>query len=122
MDTTPPQTGAGDQTASAPADTAKRKAEQTNGTHLRAKRNRYISIAWYDCLKAHLINCRDLSRLTPNYCGSFKVVLHADSVILFPRTEILGTRLTRSAFCLATNASAARSSVMDKCLVNDADI
>lgn len=28
-------------------DSAKRKAEQPNGTQTRSKRNRYISIAWY---------------------------------------------------------------------------
>lgn len=48
VQTTPPQSGAGDQEASSAAETAKRKAEQSNGTHTRAKRNRYISIAWYD--------------------------------------------------------------------------
>jgi hypothetical protein len=48
IQTTPPQSGAGDQEAFSASDTAKRKAEQSNGTHTRAKRNRYISIAWYD--------------------------------------------------------------------------
>lgn len=37
------------QTVAPAAESAKRKAEQPNGgTHTRAKRNRYISIAWYD--------------------------------------------------------------------------
>ncbi|KAJ5460846.1 uncharacterized protein N7458_002398 [Penicillium daleae] len=45
IQTTPPQSGAGDQEAFSASDTAKRKAEQSNGTHTRAKRNRYISIA-----------------------------------------------------------------------------
>lgn len=45
---TPPRTGPGDQSATPAGDTAKRKAEQTNGTQMRTKRNRYISIAWYD--------------------------------------------------------------------------
>lgn len=48
LEPTPPQTGPGDQTATPAAETAKRKAEQTNGMHTRTKRNRYISIAWYD--------------------------------------------------------------------------
>ena len=48
IETTPPQTGPGDQIATPATDTAKRKAEQSNGTNTRAKRNRYISIAWYD--------------------------------------------------------------------------
>lgn len=30
------------------ADGAKRKAEQAGGSNTRTKRNRYISIAWYD--------------------------------------------------------------------------
>lgn len=32
--------------ASQEANGAKRKAEQSNGAHMRSKRNRYISIAW----------------------------------------------------------------------------
>ncbi|KAJ5570407.1 uncharacterized protein N7459_009837 [Penicillium hispanicum] len=48
LEHTPPQTGPGDQAATPAPDSAKRKAEQTNGTHTRTKRNRYISIAWYD--------------------------------------------------------------------------
>lgn len=48
MDTTASQTGAS-QTAVGQDETgAKRKAEQSNGTSTRTKRNRYISIAWYD--------------------------------------------------------------------------
>lgn len=48
IEKTPPQSGPGDQPATPTAETAKRKAEQTNGTQTRTKRNRYISIAWYD--------------------------------------------------------------------------
>lgn len=48
VERTPPQSGPGDQTGTPAAETAKRKAEQTNGTQTRTKRNRYISIAWYD--------------------------------------------------------------------------
>lgn len=47
IETTPPRTDLGDQATSPVADSAKRKAEQGNGTQTRAKRNRYISIAWY---------------------------------------------------------------------------
>lgn len=46
MDRTPPQTGSGDPVATPTTETAKRKAEQSHGTHTRTKRNRYISIAW----------------------------------------------------------------------------
>lgn len=48
VDIAPPQAGKADQNASPAEDSAKRKAEQSNGTHTRTKRNRYISIAWYD--------------------------------------------------------------------------
>lgn len=44
MEKTPP----GDQSVTPTAESAKRKAEQANGTQMRTKRNRYISIAWYD--------------------------------------------------------------------------
>ena len=42
--------GTPDQTGASTAESAKRKAEQpgNGGTHTRTKRNRYISIAWYD--------------------------------------------------------------------------
>lgn len=43
----PPQTDPRDQ-SNEPSDSNKRKAEQGNGTQARTKRNRYISIAWYD--------------------------------------------------------------------------
>lgn len=56
IETTPPQTGPGDQTATPATDTAKRKAEQSNGTNTRAKRNRYISIACNEC-KRRKIKC-----------------------------------------------------------------
>lgn len=48
LEGTPPTTGPGDQATTPGTDSAKRKAEQSNGTNTRAKRNRYISIAWYD--------------------------------------------------------------------------
>jgi hypothetical protein len=48
IDIATPQAGKADQNASPAEDSAKRKAEQSNGTHTRTKRNRYISIAWYD--------------------------------------------------------------------------
>lgn len=48
LERTPPPTGPSDQPGTPSTDTAKRKAEQSNGTNTRAKRNRYISIAWYD--------------------------------------------------------------------------
>ena len=48
MEKTPPLTGPGDQSVTPTADSAKRKAEQANGMQTRTKRNRYISIAWYD--------------------------------------------------------------------------
>lgn len=48
VEKTPPRTGPDDLSANPATDTAKRKAEQTNGTQTRTKRNRYISIAWYD--------------------------------------------------------------------------
>ncbi|THC96759.1 hypothetical protein EYZ11_003768 [Aspergillus tanneri] len=38
----------GEQNSTKTGDGAKRKAEHNNGTHTRSKRNRYISIAWYD--------------------------------------------------------------------------
>lgn len=43
IDNSTSQTGASQQDENS----AKRKAEQANGTHTRTKRNRYISIAWY---------------------------------------------------------------------------
>ncbi|PYH97567.1 fungal-specific transcription factor domain protein [Aspergillus ellipticus CBS 707.79] len=52
----PPPTESGEQSATPTADTAKRKAEQTNGTHTRSKRNRYISIACNEC-KRRKIKC-----------------------------------------------------------------
>ncbi|KAJ5281392.1 hypothetical protein N7478_006764 [Penicillium angulare] len=45
IERTPPQTGSGDQETTPGPESAKRKAEQGNGTQTRAKRNRYISIA-----------------------------------------------------------------------------
>jgi len=53
FDKTPPRTGLGDQYVTPTADSAKRKAEQTSGTQTRTKRNRYISIAWYDKACSH---------------------------------------------------------------------
>ena len=48
MDTTASQTGASQTAAGQDETGAKRKAEQQNGTSTRTKRNRYISIAWYN--------------------------------------------------------------------------
>lgn len=48
MDTTASQTGASQTAAGQDETGAKRKAEPQNGTPTRTKRNRYISIAWYD--------------------------------------------------------------------------
>lgn len=48
MDTTASQTGASQTAAGQDETGTKRKAEQQNGTPTRTKRNRYISIAWYD--------------------------------------------------------------------------
>lgn len=68
IESTPPQTGPGDQTATPATDTAKRKAEQSNGTNTRAKRNRYISIAWYD----YGLTLSDLSSASEaHYFGCF---------------------------------------------------
>ena len=43
-----PQTDTGQQDSMLDTNNSKRKADQTNGTHTRTKRNRYISIAWYE--------------------------------------------------------------------------
>lgn len=48
IEKTPSQTGPGERSVTPTADSAKRKAELANGTQTRTKRNRYISIAWYD--------------------------------------------------------------------------
>ncbi|KAJ6085906.1 hypothetical protein N7486_010187 [Penicillium sp. IBT 16267x] len=56
IERTPPITGLGDQATSPVEDSAKRKAEQSNGTQTRAKRNRYISIACNEC-KRRKIKC-----------------------------------------------------------------
>ncbi|KAJ5949712.1 hypothetical protein N7454_001296 [Penicillium verhagenii] len=56
IEMTPPGMGPGDQATSPAADSAKRKAEQGNGTQTRAKRNRYISIACNEC-KRRKIKC-----------------------------------------------------------------
>ena len=47
LEMSPPQSDPRDQSVGA-SDSNKRKAEQGNGTQARTKRNRYISIAWYD--------------------------------------------------------------------------
>lgn len=63
-DMAPPQPDSTDQNEAPAADATKRKAEQTNGTHTRTKRNRYISIAWYDSgSKIHRDKIPDLSHL-----------------------------------------------------------
>ncbi|KAE8376506.1 fungal-specific transcription factor domain-containing protein [Aspergillus bertholletiae] len=56
VDTTTSKPASGDQNAAVEGDSAKRKAEQTNGTHTRTKRNRYISIACNEC-KRRKIKC-----------------------------------------------------------------
>ncbi|EIT78290.1 hypothetical protein AFCA_008726 [Aspergillus flavus] len=56
VDTTTSKAASGDQDAPVEGDSAKRKAEQTNGTHTRTKRNRYISIACNEC-KRRKIKC-----------------------------------------------------------------
>lgn len=56
VDRTAPPPATAEQTSPSGGDSAKRKAEQTNGTHTRTKRNRYISIAWYDLPSAFLGN------------------------------------------------------------------
>ncbi|KAJ5495676.1 hypothetical protein N7539_000792 [Penicillium diatomitis] len=57
VDRTTPRSRSGDRESPLQAaDTAKRKAEQSNGTHTRAKRNRYISIACNEC-KRRKIKC-----------------------------------------------------------------
>ncbi|PKY01877.1 fungal-specific transcription factor domain protein [Aspergillus campestris IBT 28561] len=56
LDATSSQAGSGEQIATTPIDSAKRKAEQANGTHTRTKRNRYISIACNEC-KRRKIKC-----------------------------------------------------------------
>ncbi|RAH41501.1 transcription factor domain-containing protein [Aspergillus brunneoviolaceus CBS 621.78] len=55
-DMAPPQPDSTDQNEAPAADATKRKAEQTNGTHTRTKRNRYISIACNEC-KRRKIKC-----------------------------------------------------------------
>lgn len=45
-----------DDSATPAADSAKRKADHPGGTHTRTKRNRYISIAWYDSVLPLMIN------------------------------------------------------------------
>ena len=43
-----PQADTAQQDSTVDTNNPKRKADQTNGTHTRTKRNRYISIAWYE--------------------------------------------------------------------------
>ncbi|KAE8146242.1 fungal-specific transcription factor domain-containing protein [Aspergillus avenaceus] len=56
VDPTSSQPAAEDPNATITTDSAKRKAEQSNGTHTRTKRNRYISIACNEC-KRRKIKC-----------------------------------------------------------------
>lgn len=51
LEMSPPQPDPRDQSIGA-SDSNKRKAEQGNGTQARTKRNRYISIAWYDMARS----------------------------------------------------------------------
>ncbi|KAL5363962.1 fungal-specific transcription factor domain protein [Aspergillus floccosus] len=56
VDRTAPPPATAEQSSPSAGDSAKRKAEQTNGTHTRTKRNRYISIACNEC-KRRKIKC-----------------------------------------------------------------
>lgn len=89
-----PQADTGQQDSTLDTNNSKRKADQTNGTHTRTKRNRYISIAWYVWAR-HI-----------NQGGNMQVWHDAD--------DLWGL--------LVMNASDAKSSAMDKCRVNDVDI
>lgn len=95
MDSTLSQADFDQQTSTQDETGTKRKAEQSNGTHTRSKRNRYISIAWY-VWRHGMVSVQDHGRETEWH--------DADG---------LGA--------LVTNASGARSSAMDKCRVSDAD-
>ncbi|KAJ5665641.1 uncharacterized protein N7477_008089 [Penicillium maclennaniae] len=77
LEKTPPLHGSGDQSATSTAESAKRKAEQANGMQMRTKRNRYISIAWYDndlippqlpCIG--IFTRQICSRYAPNCCNN----------------------------------------------------
>ncbi|KAH1330055.1 hypothetical protein KXW65_009579 [Aspergillus fumigatus] len=70
VDIAPPQAGKADQNASPAEDSAKRKAEQSNGTHTRTKRNRYISIACNEC-KRRKIKCN--GQVPCQRCGHLKL-------------------------------------------------
>ncbi|BAE59459.1 unnamed protein product [Aspergillus oryzae RIB40] len=65
VDTTTSKAASGDQDAPVEGDSAKRKAEQTNGTHTRTKRNRYISIACNEC-KRRKIKCNGQTEQQPH--------------------------------------------------------
>ncbi|KAH8428857.1 transcription factor domain-containing protein [Aspergillus melleus] len=56
VDVTPSRPLSGEPNPAEAGDSAKRKAEQANGTHTRSKRNRYISIACNEC-KRRKIKC-----------------------------------------------------------------
>lgn len=88
IERTPPQSGPGDQSGTPAAETAKRKAEQTNGTQTRTKRNRYISIAWYDYV---LIRSDALSLgflLRRFLLASTLSVVSKSRFVLFTETEL----------------------------------
>ncbi|KAL3480049.1 fungal-specific transcription factor domain-containing protein [Aspergillus californicus] len=59
-----------DQADALPGDSAKRKAEQANGTQTRSKRNRYISIACNEC-KRRKIKCN--GQVPCQRCGHLKL-------------------------------------------------
>ncbi|KAI9376501.1 fungal-specific transcription factor domain-containing protein [Aspergillus egyptiacus] len=69
-DVTVTQTTPGEQTDGAAGDSTKRKAEPTNGTQTRSKRNRYISIACNEC-KRRKIKCN--GQVPCQRCGHLKL-------------------------------------------------
>lgn len=100
IERTPPQSGAGDKSGNPAAETTKRKAEQTNGTQMRTKRNRYISIAWYDYGLIGIdalyprISCFFPFLFVFHTEGSVKATIRFHSA----RPEICHSRLTGNAF------------------------
>ncbi|KAJ5719511.1 hypothetical protein N7493_007089 [Penicillium malachiteum] len=128
IENTPPQTGPGDQATTPVADTAKRKAEQGNGTQTRAKRNRYISIAWYvwsdsRYITGVLVGINSCPKLLTQLNGICSILCHATR-LFFPlrngNMEIDWQWADNSLSFLAMNANVARSNAMDKCRANDA--
>lgn len=115
LEQTSPQAGPDDQSANPFTDTAKRKAEQTNGTQTRTKRNRYISIAWYDYI---LIGPILFSRLLLFALVAFACRAESYHILSVGQKLAKTDRNLR----LATNASAGRSSAMAKSPASDVDI